>query len=801
MPAQPQPQSRRSRSLWRVFKFVALGVAAIILFSIPPVLYYSSFYYNALEQEVVTRMSGKRWNIPSRIYSDSTVIYPGQGLKDLGFFERLARLNYHRVDPGKVDTRGEYSYDPPTGKLVVFLHSFAYPYRQFGGELIEASLSKNEIIQSMRDIGNGKAIYSMELEPELISGIFEGSWDQRRLVRLSQIPPNLIDAILAAEDHRFYEHHGVDPVRIIKAALVDLTSHRIRQGGSTLTQQLMKNLFLSSERSYKRKIKEAIMAYIAERKYSKDEILENYINCVYLGQRGQEGIFGVWEASEYYFSKDPRDLTIGEMATIAGMISSPNPLNPLRNPDRSHQKRNEVLALMLQDGYISKAAYDEAVAEPLRAREVYTESNDAPYFVDYVKKELADRYPPEVLTAEGLRIFTTLDVHMEKLAEKSVRENLIDLEAKHPRLVRKEENQRLEECLLSLEPQSGKIRAMVGGRNYQQSQFNRITQSKRQPGSAFKPFTYMAAFQETLDDGPIKLLPTSYVDDEPWTWEYAENMSWSPRNYKDEYLGHVTLEKALEESLNAATSKIAYTIGLDRVLAMAKRMGFGDLPPYPSVVLGGIEVSPIQLATAYSIIADYGMEVPPYAITAVVDESGKVIEGHELKAEQVISPELAYMTQFMLEQVINHGTGYGAREMGFKLPAAGKTGTTNDAKDAWFCGFTPNLLTVVWTGFDTKEDLNLTGAQASLPAWTTFMKAATASRPVLDFTSPLGIVNERVDPLTGYKAGPYCPFTLEGVFPRGTEPTQVCPFHKPGTMRASDHPEPEAPDALTEPND
>src|SRR5208282_2185149 len=538
-----------------------------------------------------------------------------------------------------------------------------------------------------------------------------------------------------------------------------------------------------------------------ERKYSKDEILENYINDIYLGRRGQEEIYGVWEASEYYFSKEPRDLTIGEMATIAGMISSPNRLNPLRHTDLARQRRNEVLASMLQNGYISKAAYDEAVAEPLRAREVYTESNDAPFFVDYVKRELAERYPPEVLTGEGLRIFTTLDVHLEKLAEHAVEQNLADLEAKYPRLMRKEETQRLEECLLSLEPQSGKIRAMVGGRDYRQSQFNRITQSKRQPGSAFKPMTYLAAFQETLDGGPVKLLPTSYVDDEPWTWEYAENMSWSPRNYKDKFFGPVPLEFALAESLNAATSKIAYTIGLDRVLAMAKRMGFGDLPPYPSVVLGGIEVSPMQLATAYSIIADYGMSVPPYAITAVVDESGKVIEGHELKAEQVISPDLAYMMQYMLEQVINHGTGFGARQMGFKLPAAGKTGTTNDAKDAWFCGFTPNLLTVVWTGFDTKEVLNLTGAMASLPAWTTFMKAATASRPVLDFTSPLGIVSERVDPLTGYKAGPYCPVTMDGIFPRGTEPTQVCPFHKPGTMRASDHPQPEAPDALTDPND
>jgi penicillin-binding protein 1B len=789
-------------SLRRLFKIALVCVAVVLLFAVPPALYYFSIYYNALEQEVVTRFSGKRWNIPSRIYSDSTEVYPGQRLGDLGFFERLARLNYHRVDPGQVTTRGEYSYEKNPGTLVIFLHSFTYPYRNFGGELAELTLGNNQTITSIEDPVTRKQLYQIELEPELISGIFAGSWEQRRLVRLGQIPPALVDAILAAEDHRFYEHHGIDLMRIMKAAIVDLTSGTIRQGGSTLTQQLMKNFFLTNQRSWKRKIKEALMAYIAERRYSKDEILENYINDIYLGRRGQEGIYGVWEASEYYFSKEPRDLTLGEMATIAGMISSPNRLNPLRHPADAQKRRNEVLASMLEDGYISKAAYDQAVAEPLRAREVFAESNDAPYFVDYVKHELAERYPPAVLTEEGLRIFTTLDVHMEKLSEKSIRDNLNDLEAKHPKLVRKEASHRLEECLVALEPQTGKIRAMVGGRDYRSSQFNRVIQSRRQPGSAFKPVTYLAALDETLNGGPEKLLPTSYVDDESFTWNYADNMSWTPRNYKDRFFGRVTLEFALEESLNSATARVAYSIGLDRIIAMAKRLGFGDLPPYPSIILGGIEVTPMQLAHAYSIIAGNGLEVQPYAITAVVDENGKVIEGHELEAKQVLSPELAYMMQFMLEQVINHGTGYGARLAGFTRPAAGKTGTTNEAKDAWFAGFTPNLLAVVWTGFDQKEVLGLTGAQASLPAWTAFMKAATAARPALDFTAPPDVVIEKVDPLTGYKAGPFCPVVTEGVFPLGMAPTRVCPIHRaPLAAGATDHLVPEAPNPATDPND
>lgn len=789
-------------SLKRIFKLAFFSAFALVLFTIPPGLYFFMRYYDALEAEVIARFSGKRWDIPSRIYSDAIIVYPGQNLKDLGFFERLARLNYHRVSSGQITTRGEYSYDSQSGRLVIFLHNFAYPYRNFGGEMVRIHLSRNEVIQSMEVVGSRKPAYSIELEPERISGIFEGDWRQRRLVRLGQIPPAFIDAILAAEDHRFYEHHGIDLVRTIKAAWVDFTSRRVRQGGSTLTQQLMKNFFLTQQRSWQRKVKEAIMAYIAERLYSKDEILENYINDIYLGQRGQEGIYGVWEASEYYFSKEPRDLTIGEMATIAGMISSPNRLNPLKHSDLARTRRNEVLALMYQDGYISRAAYDQAVNEAFHPRETFTEANDAPNFVDYVKRELAERYPASVLTGEGLRIFTTLDVHTEKLAEKAVQQNLTDLEAKHSYLQRREKTQRLEECLVAIEPQSGKIRAMVGGRNYRTSQFNRVTQSKRQPGSAFKIVTYTAAFDEMLSGGPEKFLPTSYIDDSPFTWQYG-NMSWSPNNYKDRFFGRVTLEFALEESLNAAAARIANTIGLERVIAMGKRLGFGDLPPYPSIVLGGIEVTPLELAHAYGIIANGGLDIKPYAVTAVVGQNGNVVEGHEFTASQVISPQLAYMMQFMLEQVINHGTGAEARTMGFLRPAAGKTGTTNDSKDAWFVGFTPGLLAAVWTGFDQKETLGLTGAQASLPAWTSFMKAATASRPALKFTMPPGLVEETVDPLTGYKASPFCPVKIEGVFPLALAPSaEVCPFHTgPASVTAAEHRVPAAPDHVIDPND
>jgi penicillin-binding protein 1B len=767
----------RAMRVGKAIKLGLLGVAVIAAFAIVPLIYRFISYYHGLEDEVVARFGGQRWTIPSLVYSDSTVIYPGLKIDDIGLMQRLARLNYHRVEPGQVKSRGEFSFDPKRGRFELFLHGFRYPYSQFPGELVAMRISPVQTVIAIEDEASHRAEYSIELEPEMLGAIFQGDWEQRRLVPIGEIPPAFIDAVLAAEDHRFYEHHGIDLVRTLKAGWIDFTAGHVVQGGSTLTQQLMKNFFLTSQRDWHRKVKEALMAYIAERCYSKDEILENYLNDIYLGQRGQEGIYGIWEASEFYFSREPRDLSIAEMATIAGMIRSPNHFNPVRHREPAVTRRNEVLAAMWQDGYISKAAYDQAATEPLRAREPFLETNDAPYFVDYVKHELAERYPSSVLTGEGLRVFTTLDVHMQKQADAAVDDNLAQLEEKHRSLRRKERGEQLESCLVAIEPQTGKIRAMTGGRDYQKSQFNRVTQSKRQPGSAFKPITYLAALQETLDGGPEHYLPTSYIEDTPFTWNYG-TMSWTPKNFKDRYFGHVTLEFALEESLNSATSRLAEAVGLEKVIAMGEKLGFSDLPPYPSIVLGGIEVTPLQLARMYAILANEGMEVPFYAVTAVVDQKGNIVEGHELKAEQVLSEELAYTIDFMLEQVINHGTGIGARRAGFTRPAAGKTGTTNDSKDAWFAGFTPNLLSVVWTGFDQKEVLGLTGAEASLPAWTAFMKTATASRPALDFVAPAGVVEAKVDPLTGYLATPYCPVSIMGVFPKELAPTESCPFHK-----------------------
>jgi penicillin-binding protein 1B len=360
---------------------------------------------------------------------------------------------------------------------------------------------------------------------------------------------------------------------------------------------------------------------------------------------------------------------------------------------------------------------------------------------------------------------------------------LADLEKRYPRLHADKPVDQLQACLIAIQPQTGAIKAMIGGRDYQSTQFNRCTQALRQPGSVFKPFTYLTAFEQTRhSDAPI--LPTTRLEDEPFEWAY-DNQVWTPANYKKHYMGMVTVREALEFSLNAATARLAHEIGLEPILDMARRMGITSLlPPYPSVVLGAAEVSPLEVAQAFTVLANGGLRTVPLSIKKVFDRGGLPIERNPVQVEQVVSPETAYLVTHLMEGVIDHGTGRGARSRGFTRPAAGKTGTTNDYRDAWFVGFTPELLTVVWVGFDQKRPLDLAGAEAALPIWTTFMKQATAGLPVSSFVPPPGVTLVRIDPLSGGLASPHCPQTIEEAFYTEQEPTTPCPLHEPAEAPA-----------------
>jgi len=695
-------------------------------------LVFGAWYLKQLESTVTEKFEGRKWVFPSKIYSDSYLLYVGAPLRSENLIEKLRRLGYYETS-GELRTKGEYRVLRSSGTIEIFLHDFAFPTEQFKGVLVRLSLQGNSVAR-IENLATGQEMFSLELEPELVTGLYERIWQERRLVKLADVPPLLVKAILAVEDERFYRHHGVDPIGILRAMWVNLRTLSYQQGGSTLTQQLVKNFFLSDERTMSRKIPEAFMALIAERKYSKDTILENYLNEIYLGQKGSQGIFGVWEAAQFYFAKPLSDLTTGECALLAGLIRAPNRLSPYRSYEAATRRRNVVLAKLLDDHIIARNQYDAALREKLPQRALVKVTNDAPFYVDYLRRELEENYSNAVLTKEGLRIFSSLDLQLQKIAERSLTEGLNKLEAAHPALRRKGEES-LEGAIVVLRPQTGEIKAMVGGRNYSKSQFNRVFQAKRQPGSVFKPFVYLAALMYGGQSG-IKYTPDTIINDSQFTWSY-DGRDWQPSNYRNEYFGAVTFRRALENSLNSATSRVAQDVGIRRVRDIAHRLGIqSSLPAVPSLALGAAEVTPLEVAVAYSTLANGGVRPRTLAVRNVIDQNTKVLEKRDVRSEQVISPQLASMMNDLLKGVLDRGTGAMARRWGFTRPAAGKTGTTNDYKDAWFVGYTADLLAVVWVGFDGPSKLNLSGAEAALPIWTDFMKSATATMPVTDFVAP-----------------------------------------------------------------
>lgn len=766
----------KTSRLKRLFATCAKVAGLLLLFGLVAGGALMAWYMKGLSEVVVAKFEGKKWEIPAQIYSDSKIIYPGMALDLERLDEQLRRLGYRRTQD-EPRQKGEYRIDGKSGRADVYLREFNYPLRDFKGFSLRIS-TKSGVIRELERVDRNEQLASVELEPELLTGFYDRVWEQRKVVRLDEIPPLVRDTILAVEDERFYYHRGVDPVAVARAAVVNLQRGSVVQGGSTLTQQLMKNFFLDSERTLERKVKEALMAVVAEWKYSKEEIFENYLNEIYLGQNGAQGIFGVWEGSQFYFSKDPSQLTPGEAAMLTGLIRAPNRYSPYRNVEEATRRRNTVLAKMLQDKIISREAYETAVAEAIEPRQPVRARNGAPYFTDYLRKELADNYTKEDLTAEGLRIFTSLDMELQAQAERALSRGLEDLEKRYRHLRRKGEKDNLQGAIVVIKPQTGEIKAMVGGRDYQQSQFNRVAQSKRQPGSIFKPFVYIAALEYGSKATGRLYSPAMLVEDAQFTWTF-EGQEWRPENYKDRYYGTVSVQEALERSLNAATARIARDVGIENVREMAYRLGIeSPLPALPSLTLGSVEVAPLEVARAFGTLANNGVRTNVLAIKNVVDHQGVGLERRHVRVRKVLSPQIAYLANHMLQGVIDRGSGRGVRARGFKKPAAGKTGTTNDARDAWFVGYTPDLLAVVWVGFDHQTELGLAGSEAALPIWTDFMKLATEDTPATDFVRPPGLVAVAIDPETGYRATAFCPRHVRDYFPKGSAPEQFCPLHR-----------------------
>jgi penicillin-binding protein 1B len=615
-----------------------------------------------------------------------------------------------------------------------------------------------------------RSLPNYPLQPQLLTNMADQGRAKRTPVYFSDIPPVLVHAILSAEDKRFFKHSGLDTLRVMKAIYVDLKERRKEQGASTISMQLARNLCLRRDKFWKRKVEEVLITVYLEHKLSKNQIFEKYFNLVYLGGEGPFGINGVGEAAQVYFNKDVRQLNLVEAATLAGLIQRPAYLNPFRHPGRALDRRNVVLKRMRENKYIGGEQYAEAIAAPLGLRGGTSDLPESQYFVDIAAKEAA-RESAEI--DKPTAVFTTLDLRLQRAAERSIADGMQLVDKQLAAKGKSAPSTAPQVVLIALDPRTGEVKALCGGRNYSLSQLNRVF-AKRPPGSVFKPFVYTAALNTGVVGGDPVLTQASIVDDSPTTFGDG-NQTYSPANFKHEFMGQVTLRQALAHSLNVAAVKVGEMAGFQNVVAIARQAGMNeDIQPTPAVALGAYQVTPLEIARAYTIFANGGNLVQPSFIAEMRDSKGRTLYRQVPGSKRVLDPRIAFLMVDMLQEVMRSGTAAGVRARGFRLPAAGKTGTSHDG---WFAGFTSELLCVVWVGFDDYTDLGLEGARSALPIWTEFMSDAARYKQygnAKPFQPPSGVIQVSVDPQTGELPGPGCPAGVPTYFVEGTQPQTQC---------------------------
>jgi penicillin-binding protein 1B len=764
-------------------------VSALVLFVLAVITWgLLGYYYVSVSRLIDQSLHGERDKVFPQVFARPLEIYRGQSLTNQQLIDRLNDLGYsQRTKPEKP---GEFAVVGGTVSIVPRPPEFKGQVVQVGFQRLadaaatarrNAPLRLSDHVMRLQ-LGNQPS-ERLTLDAPVLSAIVAGEREKRRPVALSAMSPRMVEAVLAIEDHRFYEHPGVDPIGVLGALKSYATGRRsYLAGGSTITQQLVRNVFLPNfdmtlqearRRSPSRKVLEIFVSLVLTSRASKDEILEMYLNNVPLGQRGSFAIFGVAEASRLFFGKDVSNVSVAEAATIAGVIQQPSALSPFGNTQRSRDRRNVVLQAMAEGGYIDEATAARAAKEPLVVVQRALEA-EAPYFVDYVNQTLDEKYPGlTTTTSQAVDVYTTLDLHLQRLAQDAVRKGLTNVD----QLLPKRKKGKAEVALIALDPRTGEILSFIGGRSYNQSQYNRAIVSRRQPGSVFKPFVYLTAFEQAAEEGRTDVTPASITLDEQETFEFDQQV-WTPENYEKEYHGPVTYRYALAESLNLATIHVAQAAGYDRVSALWKKLGVGNPPKaYPSIALGVFEATPYEIATAYTIFPNLGTLRPLKHLLKITSGGVDVTKKTSERLHPIARPTSTYLVLDMMRSVLNFGTAAAARSQGFTLDAAGKTGTTNDQRDAWFVGFTPELLTVVWVGLDDNQPLGLTGAKAALPIWTEFMTRALTGRANVAFEVPEGISFADIDTTTGKLSTPACPQVVHSAFLTGTEPTEICDLH------------------------
>ncbi len=747
--------------------FVVLALATVGTFA---------YYYFTIGRMIDARFKGSVFGNSARIYAIPHAVHVGEKIESKEIAAELRHAGYTDQGDGKSPMG---SFRLLEGGIEIKPGPDSYHSQE--SAIIRVRGGKVDNI-----VSQGGELAAYELEPQMITSLFDaGQRSKRQLVKYDEIPPLLVNAVLAIEDRRFFQHGGVNFIRLAEATWVDVTHQRHEQGGSTITMQLSRAFFLTPEKTVKRKLSEMMIALEMEQKFSKQQIFEFYANRVDLGQRGSFTISGFAQAAQAYFNKDLKDLSPAEAALIAGIIQAPSYLSPYRHPERALERRNLVLDSMVETHAITQADAEKAKATPLKLAPPNVEASDAPYFVDLLRETLISKLDERQMNDEGYRIYTTLDPDLQKAAAAAVQTGmkLVDDQVTKLRTKRTKVGKNKYEthvlpgpqaqvALVAIDPHTGEVLALVGGRNYGMSQLNHAV-AKRPTGSIFKPFVYAAAMNTALDGANPVFTPASMVTDEPSTFAYGDQI-YEPRNYKEEYHGEVTARYALAMSLNNATVKLAQEVGYDKVADLAKSAGIVSVKATPAMALGAYDATPVDMAAAYTVFANSGERISPTVVNSVRNANGDVVMDFKPEKRPVLDARVAYLMTTMMEGVMNSGTAYVVRQRGFTTPAAGKTGSSHDG---WFAGYTSNLLCIVWVGYDDYSDLRLSGAQTAAPIWAEFMKKAVTLPQYLDakpFSQPSGVVDVQLDKTTNLLATPSCPEDYSVAFIAGTEPSETC---------------------------
>jgi len=786
------PRPSLIRRIFTPVRLAILGVITLIFISV------FAFFYAKYARMIDARLRGDIIVRTTGIYATPRTIRVSQGMTLASLKSYLDGIGYVESSKDADANRGRYLIKGNIIDIRTSAASVINGSRQFPNLTIVFGAGGKGITK-ITDSDTKRNLDSSLLEPELVTEISnEKQRQKQKLVSFKDLPKDYINAVVAIEDRQFFEHSGVNVRGIMRAVWRDASEGQLQEGGSSITQQLVKNFFLTPERTWKRKAQEVMIALVLETKLHKEGIFQLYSNEVYMGQSGSYSINGVGEAASAYFNKDVVNLTLPECAFLAGIIRGPSLYSPYRDPQRAKSRRNQVLDSMVDSGLLARDKAEQAKATDLKFQPKHSALNSgAPYFVDYLQQHLVNELPTRDLARQSYRVYTTIDMDLQRAADKAVNDTLASLDQI---FAKRKKNPipagTLQASLVALNAKTGEILAMVGGRDYGQSQLNRAVDANRQPGSVFKPIVYATALNSAYDeDAEEKITAASLFMDAPETFMYGRGQTYSPENFGKAYSNRdVSLREGLVHSLNVVTVRIAEKVGYSKIGRLAEKLGLPRPQPFPALALGTAEATPLQIASAYTAFANGGLRSDSRPIKRVTNSDGVGLTEARSQTQQVLKPEVSWLMTSIMQDVLNRGTAARARTMGFTGTAAGKTGTS---RDGWFAGYTQNIVCVVWVGFDDNSELGLEGSKSALPIWTSFMKAALALRPELGsegFPSPPdGVVDDEIDPTTGLVATDQCPARRTEYFIEGTQPQQLCEAH------SGEHPEQPPPPGFTWP--